>query len=81
MEIDESDEQSQKASCLIADTVAPISKVTVERFRQPQKHSTEIISTEAGIQIDERDEHHLNPHAPSRDMVEPGAKVTTHRAL
>jgi hypothetical protein len=55
MESNEMDEQARKASCSIDDNIAPVSNATMESLSQSEKHRVQMISTEAGIQIDERE--------------------------
>jgi hypothetical protein len=56
MQIDESDGQLENAYFLIAETFEPVSNATIERPSDEQKHSSQRIVTDEGIQSDESDE-------------------------
>jgi hypothetical protein len=56
MQIDESDEQDQKADSSIDESREPDSNVTLERDLHPWKQYLPSFSTEEGMQIDESDE-------------------------
>jgi hypothetical protein len=49
MQIDESDEQDENASVSIHERAQPVSKITVEREAQPEKHFSLSDATEKGI--------------------------------
>jgi hypothetical protein len=61
MQIDESDEHSWNAASAINESWEPDSNVTVERDPHPEKQPMPRLSTEEGMQIDERNEHSQNP--------------------
>jgi hypothetical protein len=56
-QIVESDEQSKKAPLSMRDSLEPDSNVTRERAWQSEKEESQIISTEAGMQIVESAAH------------------------
>jgi hypothetical protein len=56
MEIDERDEQQQKADCSMDESFEPDSNVTVRRDEHAEKQESPSVSTEEGMQIDESEE-------------------------
>jgi hypothetical protein len=56
MQIDESDEHSQKAEAWISDRWEPDSNSTEESDRHPEKHWWPRMVTDDGIRIDESDQ-------------------------
>jgi hypothetical protein len=77
--IDESDEQSSNAELSIHESLESDSNVIVERESHPQKQSSQIVSTEEGIQIDDSDEQHTNAQRSRRESLESDLNVTVER--
>jgi hypothetical protein len=57
MQMDESEAQFQKASASMHESLAPDSKVTDASDRSPEKQFLPIFATQAGIKMDESEEH------------------------
>jgi hypothetical protein len=74
-----SDEQSENADSPIFRRRHPDAKLTTESKLQEQKQNSQIISTEAGIQIDFKDEHSEKAPAPIIDKEDRGSNKTTSR--
>jgi hypothetical protein len=70
MQIDESDEQSQKAHCAISDSLESDSKLTVQSFRHRRKLDSRIALTDEGMQID-ASEQFRNARVPIIESCEP----------
>jgi hypothetical protein len=56
MHIDESDEQFEKADCSIRDNLEFDSNVITESFLQSEKHFSQMIVRDEGMQIDDSNE-------------------------
>jgi hypothetical protein len=80
MRIDESEGHWAKADSPIDKSFEGDSKVIAESFAQPEKQFLPRISTDDGIQTDERDVHLSNAPFSMRDSVEPDSKLTVESA-
>jgi hypothetical protein len=79
MQIDESDEQSEKAELSIRAREESDGNVTVESWRHAVKHSSPMVRTELGMQIDESLKQEQNIFSPKPLGLEPDANVTAER--
>jgi hypothetical protein len=84
MQIDESDEQPEKADMPMTDSFASAPNVTIERDRHLWKQNASSFLTDPGMQMDESDELSSNALHGIRETVEISAKSTLemewHRA-
>jgi anti-sigma regulatory factor (Ser/Thr protein kinase) len=53
--------------------------VTRQRFVHPEKHESEILSIDRGMQIDPSDEQLQNADLPRSDTLQPSSNVTLQR--
>jgi hypothetical protein len=74
------DEQLPNAASQISESCEPVSNVTAESDEQPRKHSFDRISTDAGVQIERRDEQSQNALRPITLKRDIGEKVTSERS-
>jgi hypothetical protein len=81
MEIERSEKQAEKASFSIIDTRLSGSNVTLNRLVQEAKHPSERVSTDDGIQIDERNEHPENADFPRTEIAEKGSNATHDKSV
>jgi hypothetical protein len=79
MQIDESDEQYENAESRISDSFEAGTKSTVQRFAQWLKQAPSMVSTDAGMVIDESDEQDANVDCPEDERVQPDSNVTVER--
>jgi hypothetical protein len=81
MQIDVSAQQFENSDSLISVIVEPDSNVTAFSFSQCAKPDCPMVTTEAGMQIEAREEQSLKA-APSRtETIEPGAKISVRSAF
>jgi hypothetical protein len=69
------DEPVTSPNLLIQENREPDSNVTPERSEHPEKQFGNIFSTEAGMQIDARDEQFQNAPSPMQESWEPDSKM------
>jgi hypothetical protein len=67
MTIDESNEGFEKTEAETPESREPDSNVTAQRDRHSGKHDVPLVSTEAGMQIDQRDRHFENMESSIRE--------------
>jgi hypothetical protein len=75
MQIDERDEQRQKADDSNSESLEPASTVTIESASHSVKQLWPSNSTDEGTQIDESDEPDINAPDPIDERREPGLNV------
>jgi hypothetical protein len=76
METAVNDEQLINASVSILESFEPDSNPTTSSEAHPKKQRSDIISTEAGIQIDFSDRSPEKHRSPIRVVCDPSANVT-----
>jgi hypothetical protein len=81
MQIDESDEQDEKADFSIRESLQPDSNVTLESTVHSMKQPAQRSSTDDGMQIDESDEQDENAHFSIRESLQPDSNVTLESAV
>jgi hypothetical protein len=81
MQIDLSAEHCSNADLPSVETLQPDSNVKLESLVQAPKHHSEIVSTDAGIQIARRAEHPQNADSPRNETLQPGSNVKEERLL
>jgi hypothetical protein len=79
MQIDESDEQREKAARSREESLEPGSNVAANRDLHPSKQFWPMSSTVSGMQIDDSDEHPQNAEMSMHESLEPDSKVTVDR--
>jgi hypothetical protein len=78
------DKQFSKADLAISESFEPASITTLDRLRQPEKHTSPIVLTEPGMLIDDNHSQPENPESSIRDSFEnrePDSNVTVEIAV
>jgi hypothetical protein len=78
--MDESDEHCRNARSSIRESLDSLSKLTFDKVSQNQKHFSQRISTDEGIQIDESDEQYPNGYFSIRESLDSLSKLTFDKA-
>jgi hypothetical protein len=81
IQIDSSDEQTQKAETPRIEIFEPPSIVNFRRLSHFSKHPSEMISTDDGIQIDSSDKHRRKAYFPRTESREPDSNLTDKISL
>jgi hypothetical protein len=79
MQIDESGSQAPNAFFPMHERLEPVSKMMLERDRQPLRQPRPRQSTEDGMQMDESEVHAANAAVSIHKSFEPDSNVTRER--